>query len=168
MTRRAAFDVRTRSAASPREVFDVLSDATTWSSWAGRAVTRSSWERPGDTEPFGVGAIRRIGSRALSTREQITEFDRPHYLAYTIVSWQPVRDYRAIVSLDPEPGGTRITWAGAFEPLVPGTGRLMAWFLTRLIGGMATGLARHAEVARQAETPTDTTGAGSEPNHGSA
>jgi Polyketide cyclase / dehydrase and lipid transport len=157
MARRAAFDVRTRSAATPGVVFDLVSDATTWSAWAGRSVTRSSWERPGDDDPFGVGAVRRVGSRLVSSREQIIEYDRPHYLAYTVLSWVPMRDYRAIVSVDREHGGTRITWAGAFEPLVPGTGRLLTWMLTRLIGGMASGLARYAE------TRTDGVGDASPP-----
>jgi uncharacterized protein YndB with AHSA1/START domain len=159
MTRRASFDVRTRSAASPREVFDALSDATTWSSWGGRSITRSSWARPGDVEPFGVGAVRRVGSRLVSAREQITEYDPPHYLAYTILTWQPMRDYRGIVSLDPEAGGTRITWAGAFEPLIPGTGRLMEWTLTRFIGGLAAGLARFAETTA-AQAPFEPPDAG--------
>jgi uncharacterized protein YndB with AHSA1/START domain len=141
----ASYDVRTRSSAPPQQVFDVVADATTWSAWAGWFIRRSEFVRTGDPAPGGVGAIRRLGTRLVGTREQIIEYDAPHYLAYTILTRTPLRDYRAIVSLDPDGGGTRITWAGAFEPRIPGTGRLLAWLLKRMVGGMAVGLARYAD-----------------------
>jgi hypothetical protein len=141
----ASYDVRVRSSASKEQIFALVSDVTTWSRWAGPIVRHGSWVREGDPAPGGVGAVRRLGSRRVGSREQITEYDPPDYLAYTILSPAPMRDYRAIVSLDQDGDGTRITWAGAFEPLIPGTGGLIAWLLRRMIGGMATGLARYAE-----------------------
>jgi uncharacterized protein YndB with AHSA1/START domain len=140
----ASYDVRTRTSAPPQVVFDLVADATCWSRWAGPAIRYSGWLREGDPAPGGVGAIRRLGTRFVGTREEITEYDAPHYLAYTILGRQPLRGYRAIVSLDPDADGTRITWAGAFEPAIPGTGRLFAWLLKRMVGGMAVRLARYA------------------------
>lgn len=113
-------------------------------------ISQSSWAREGDPAPGGVGAVRRLGSKWVATREEIVEYDPPHYLAYTILTWQPIRDYRAVVSLDPDGEGTRITWAGAFEPLVPGTGRLLAWVLRRIVGSLAVRLARYAAAAANA------------------
>jgi uncharacterized protein YndB with AHSA1/START domain len=143
----ASYDVRVRSAASKERIFALVSDATSWPRWAGPLVRHGMWVQEGDPAPGGVGAVRRLGTRRGGTREQITEFDPPHYLAYTILSRVPMRDYRAIVSLDPDGDGTRITWAGAFEPVVPGTGGLIAWLLRRMVGSMASGLARYAETA---------------------
>jgi hypothetical protein len=140
----ASYDVRTWSSAAPEEVFELVADARTWSTWAGPIIMRSWFGSEGTPPPGGVGAIRRLGSRWFSTKEEITEYDPPHYLAYTILGRSPIRDYRAIVSFDSHDGGTRITWAGAFEPVVPGTGPLLAWILKRIIAGMASGLAKHA------------------------
>jgi uncharacterized protein YndB with AHSA1/START domain len=139
-----SYDIRVRSAAAPQEVFDLVSDATTWSRWAGPMIMKSWWGREGDGAPGGVGAVRRLGTKLFSTQEEITEYDPPHYLAYTILGRSPVRDYRAIVSLDPDGDGTRITWAGAFEPAVPGTGALMELILKLIVGSMARRLARYA------------------------
>jgi uncharacterized protein YndB with AHSA1/START domain len=147
----ASYDVRVRSSASREQIFALVADATTWSRWAGPLISHSSWVREGDPAPGGVGAVRRLGSKLVATREEILEYDPPHYLAYTILSWQPIRDYRAIVSLDPDGDGTRITWAGAFEPMVPGSGRLYAWVLGRIVGAMAVRLARYA--AEQSSNP---------------
>jgi hypothetical protein len=122
----------------------LLADATSWSRWAGPLIRHSSWIREGDPAPGGVGAVRRLGSKLVATREEILEYDPPHYLAYTILSWQPIRDYRAIVSFDRDGDGTRITWAGAFEPMIPGTGRVYAWVLGKIVGGLAVRLGRFA------------------------
>jgi len=107
-------------------------------------VRHSSWEVEGDPPPGGVGAVRRLGTKLMGSREQILEYDAPHYLAYTTLGRMPMRDYRAIVSCDPDGDGTRITWAGAFEPVVPGTGWLLTAILTMIVGGMAKRLARYS------------------------
>ncbi|HTR70652.1 MAG TPA: SRPBCC family protein [Mycobacteriales bacterium] len=139
-----SFDIRAYSTASPERVFALLADATSWSRWAGPMVRHSSWEVEGDPPPGGVGAVRRLGTKLMGSREQILEYDAPHYLAYTTLGRMPMRDYRAIVSCDPDGDGTRITWAGAFEPVVPGTGWLLTAILTMIVGGMAKRLARYS------------------------
>jgi uncharacterized protein YndB with AHSA1/START domain len=140
----ASYDVRVRSDATPEQLFALLADAAGWSRWAGPLISHSSWVRDGDPAPGGVGAVRRVGSKLIATREEILEYDPPHYLAYTILSWQPIRDYRAIVSFDRDGDGTRITWAAAFEPMIPGTGRIYAWVLGKIVGGLAVRLGRFA------------------------
>lgn len=145
----ASYEVKVRSDAAPRDVFALVADATTWSQWAGGFILHSSFDGEGDPPPGGVGAIRRLGTRWAGTRERITEYDPPHYLAYTILSRMPFRDYRAVVSLAPSSGGTLVTWGGSFEPRLRGTGRLIAWLLTRVVGKMARGLASYA--ARHAD-----------------
>jgi uncharacterized protein YndB with AHSA1/START domain len=140
-----SYDIRVRSAAPREKVFALVADATSWPRWAGPLVRHGSWAREGEPAPGGVGAVRRLGTKRLGSREEILEYDPPHYLAYTVLGRVPFREYRAIVSIDRDGSGSRITWAGAFEPAIPGTGRVLNWMLRRLMGSMASGLARHAE-----------------------
>jgi hypothetical protein len=56
----------------------------------------------------------------------------------------PYRDYRSTVELAPHDGGTRITWRSTFEPVVPGTGAVLRWFLGAVVRSFARHLARRA------------------------
>lgn len=107
------------------------------------------WEREGSPEPGGVGAIRKLGSPPVWGREEIVEYDPPRRLAYTILSGQPVRNYLAEVDLTPADGGTAIVWRARFDPLIPGSGPVMRWFLSRILGGFARRLAAHAGAVAQ-------------------
>ena len=139
-----AFFVEATSTASPDEVFALLADAPGWKDWAGPLIREAHWDREGQPPPGGVGAIRRLGSKPFYGREEIVQYDPPHRLSYTILSGQPVRNYRADVDLTPVEGGTHIRWAGRFEPKVPGTGSLMRWYLGRIVGGFTRRLAAYA------------------------
>lgn len=135
-----------RSLASPEEVFAVLADVPRWQEWAGPVVPRSSYERQGVDAPGGVGAIRRLGSGPLSSREEIVEYDPPRRLAYVLLNGQRRHGYRAEVELHPLPtGGTRIVWSGSFRPPVPGSGGLLLLGFRTLVGGFARRLAARAE-----------------------
>ena len=59
-------------------------------------------------------------------REKIVVFEPPSHHAYTLLSGNPVRNYRADVRLTPDGNGTLIRWGGTFEPIVPGTGPVLA------------------------------------------
>ena len=64
---------------------------------------------------------------------------------YVVDSPAPYRSYRSEVVLARTPqGGTDITWASSFEPIVPGTGRVLRWFLRLVVGSFARNLARRA------------------------
>lgn len=140
-----AYEVTAQSAASPERVFDLLADGAGWSRWAGPFVVRSWWEREGEPAPGGVGAIRALGSKRVGSREEIVAYERPHHLAYTLLSGLPARDYRADVHLESHDGGTRIVWSGRFTPKLPGTAPLLRRFLVATVGGFAKRLAREAE-----------------------
>jgi uncharacterized protein YndB with AHSA1/START domain len=148
---RCAYEVTARSDAPPERVFALLADATSWPRWAGPLIARGSWEREGEPPPGGVGAIRRVGRAPLLPREEIVVHDPPHHHGYTILSGQPVRNYRADVLLEPDTTaggggspGTRITWRATFDPVVPGTGPLVSAVFRRIIGGFARRLAAYA------------------------
>jgi uncharacterized protein YndB with AHSA1/START domain len=142
---RTSYDVTARSSASPERVFALLADGAGWSRWAGPMVVRSWWEREGEPAPGGVGAIRRLGLRRLSSREQIVDYAPPRRLAYTWLARFPVRDYRADVQLSPDGGGTLISWRGEFRPAFPGGAAVMRRFFLATVGGFAQRLAREAE-----------------------
>ena len=143
--RSASYEVSARSSAAPERVFALLADGAGWSAWAGPMIVRSWWEREGEPAPGGVGAIRRLGLGALSSREEIVGYDAPHHLAYTWLTGFPVRDYRADVRLEPDGTGTRIVWSGSFTPAFPGGGPVMRRFFLATVGGFTRRLAAQAE-----------------------
>ncbi|MCB9699000.1 MAG: SRPBCC family protein [Alphaproteobacteria bacterium] len=137
-----------RSSASPAVVFGLLTDVESWSRWG-------SWERTGlESEApdggGGVGAVRRLESVALGrrivSRERVEEVVPDERLVYALLSGLPLRDYRGVVELTPDDGGTRITWSSSFDPQVWGTGWLYRAILQRFVADTATALARAAEV----------------------
>ena len=148
----ASFHVTAHSAAPPERVYAILADGPNWPRWAGPLIGRGEWEREGSPTKEGVGAIRKIGRAPLFAREEIVVHDPPRHHAYTILSGQPVRNYRADVRLtDNERGGTLITWTAEFDPTIPGTGALLELWFRRIIGATARRLARAAE-AEESET----------------
>ena len=140
-----SYEVRARSSAPPERVFELLADATSWPRWAGPLVAHGSWEREGSPAPGGVGAVRKVGRWPAFGREQVVVSEPPLHHAYTTLSGNPVRNYRADVSLAPYRDGTSITWAATFEPRIPGTGRLLERTYERLVGSFARRLATYAE-----------------------
>jgi hypothetical protein len=140
-----AFSAEATSSATPDALFELLSDATVWKDWAGPLIRESFWEREGTPPPGGVGAIKRLGGKPIYSREETVAYERPKRYSYRILSGQPVRSYRADVDLTPVDGGTHITWAGRFEPKIPGTGSFMRWYLGRIVAGFTRRLAAYAE-----------------------
>jgi uncharacterized protein YndB with AHSA1/START domain len=130
-------------AAPPERVVALLAAGDRWQEWAGPFVPRSRWQVPGDPVG-GVGAVRRLGVGPLVSLERITEHQPPHRLSYVVDSPAPYRDYRSTVELAPHDGGTRITWRSTFEPVVPGTGAVLRWFLGAVVRSFARHLARRA------------------------
>jgi hypothetical protein len=141
----SSYEYRVHSAAPPEVVFEVIADATRWHEWAGWSVGASSWAREGVPAPGGVGAVRQLGRRPLFTREEVVEYEPPHHTAYRVVAGLPVRGYHADVDLVPTEAGTTIRWAGAFQPLVPGTGAVLEAILGRTVLRYARAAATEAE-----------------------
>ncbi len=139
-----SYEVTARSSAPPERVFALLADATSWPRWAGPVIAHGSWERQGDPPPGGVGAIRKLGRWPQFGREEIVAYELPTHHAYTMLSGQPVRNYRADVRLTPDGAGTLIRWGATFDPVVPGTGRLLSAMYRRLIGSFARRVAAYA------------------------
>jgi uncharacterized protein YndB with AHSA1/START domain len=132
------------SAAPPERVFALLEAGDRWQEWAGPFIPRSRWQTPG-SPVGGVGAVRRLGFTPFVSLERVTEHVPARRLAYVVDSRAPYRDYRSTVDLTPvDGGGTRIVWQSTFEPVLPGSGALLRWFLTLVVSSFARNLARQA------------------------
>ena len=153
MTGGHAYQVGATTAAPVEVVWPLLAEARRWRDWS--FLTRTGLEREGAPHPDGVGAVRRFTSYGVGSREEVVAWDPPYHLAYRVLSGFPVRDYRADVTLTAEGTGTRIGWAGSFDPKWPGTGRLLDAVLPRMMQRFADGLAGYADgLADGAGPPT--------------
>jgi hypothetical protein len=141
-----SYEVNAESSAPPKVVFAVLADGSRWHEWAGPMIRHSSLEREGTPAPDGVGAIKKLGSWPVFSREETVEYEPPRWYAYTILSGQPVRNYKAVVELTPRGDGTAIHWTASFDPKIAGTAALVRRFFKATISGVAKRLAKHAEV----------------------
>jgi uncharacterized protein YndB with AHSA1/START domain len=133
--------------ATPDAIWALLSDRSTWPSWS--PLGSHSAERAGqDGTPDGLGGIARFVTGRHCVREEIVEREPPRRLSYALLSGLPLRDYRAVVELEPAGAGTRIRWSATFVPQRPGTGWVYRLALTRIFRGMVTGLAAAAPARR--------------------
>ena len=99
-------------------VFDVISDHAGYSRFPG--IQSSELVREGETEPNGLGALRRIRSRPLTFEEEVTRFERPTRMDYLILDVNaPIRHEGGSMVLSEEGTGTRVVWTSTFEYTVP-------------------------------------------------
>ena len=132
-------EVDRRYDASPQAVWDVYTDHTGWSDWAG--FGRVSLEVPGNPHRNGVGAVRLFARGGL--REQVLDFDPPKRMTYRIVGGGgPMLDHLGEVTFEPDAGGTRVEWRCRFNSRIPGLGAPMRWFITRMFRNALESLAR--------------------------
>jgi hypothetical protein len=139
---RQRIEHRATTSADPATVYSLLRDGATWPTWS--PIDSFDLERPGRDEPEGVGAVRVFRSGKVTGRDTISELVPDRRFAYTHASSLPVKNYRGEIDLEPVAGGTAIRWVSAFDPKIPGTGRLMRRALDGFIAALTDGLAEHA------------------------
>jgi uncharacterized protein YndB with AHSA1/START domain len=121
-------NVETTIPAPIEAVFDLVTDHANYSRF--RSIQHSELLRPGELEPNGVGALRRIHSRPLRFEEEITAFERPTRMDYLIRKVNaPLNHQGGSMVLEQRDGATHITWTSTFE------------FTPRVIGGLVTRVA---------------------------
>lgn len=135
------------AAAPPEAVWRLLADPLTWPGFS--SIGKAFIERPGATEPTGVGMIRRFHTGPLKMREEIVVHESPRHHAYVLLSGMHLRDYRGDVTLTPEGDGTHIHWEVSFTGAFPGAVAFWKPGLARALKGIAHGLGRAAEQAAQ-------------------
>jgi len=124
-------------------VWPLVGEARRWREWS--FLTSTGLQHEASPVPDGVGAVRKFSRFGVGSREEVVAWDPPGHLAYRILSGFPVRNYRADVTLTPDGTGTRIEWAGAYDPKWPGTARILAKVLPAMMQRFADDLAAHAD-----------------------
>ena len=110
------------SKADAATVFRVLKDAPNWPRWS--MFDAVEFNRPGRDEPHGVGSIRTFITKISRSMEEVVELVPNRRLAYVLLAGLPFRDYHAVVEIESESTGSRITWRCSFYAKYVGTG----WF----------------------------------------
>ena len=139
-------------AARPQEIWDVLADFGSISSWAGNVDHSCILCAGADGGPLGTA--RRVQVKRGALVERITEFDPPRALAYEIEGL-PRRLRRVTNRWTVEPataGSTRVTLASTVDIGPRAIQNLAERLLCRLLAGqsdtMLAGLANRTENAR--------------------
>jgi uncharacterized protein YndB with AHSA1/START domain len=135
-----------RDIAAPRQaVWDVFSDAATWVHW----FPYIDWVTYDGPAPYGVGTIRRSSVAGALHDETMVAWDEPRRWGYIIDRvTEPLSTAQIeITEFDEIPGGTRVRWILACDPL-PGLKFLskdepFEAFLGRVLENALKGLAAY-------------------------
>jgi hypothetical protein len=140
---RWSLEATARSSAPVDVVWPLIGEARRWKEWS--FLDRSDLVKTGEPPPDGVGAVRRFTRYGVGSREEVTAWEPPHHLGYTILKGFPVRHYRADVRCVPDGSGTLIKWSATFDAQIPGSGHLMAAVLRVVVSRFARGAARYGD-----------------------
>jgi uncharacterized protein YndB with AHSA1/START domain len=139
----ASFRYVRKVAAPPEIVFDVLTDHRRYPEIT--ALRKAELEREGEPAPNGVGAIRVLTLAGPPMREEVLTYERPYRFSYKLLSGLPVRDHVGMVELQPNDGGTAITYAVKTTPTVPLAGSVVVAFMKQGIKTLLGGVAKESE-----------------------
>jgi uncharacterized protein YndB with AHSA1/START domain len=134
----------TREIGAPAEVvFDVLTDHAGYAKLT--PLRKSELERMGESDPNGVGAIRKLTAVGPPMREEVIAFERPRRFSYTVLSGLPVRDHVGTVELSEEGGKTRVVYAVRTQPTWPLVGFAVVAAVKQAIKGLIDGVVAESE-----------------------
>jgi len=117
-----------------REVWDVVTDHRGMNRWLvpGMKITL---DPPGADDPNGVGAERVIHRLGFKGRERVLSFEPPHTMTYTVVSGIPIKNHLGTLELAERGADTLVVWTVCFEPIIPGSAKLIEVGLGMVLGG---------------------------------
>ena len=134
----------TREIDAPAEtVFEVLTDHRRYSELT--PLRRSELEREGETDPNGVGAIRKLTAVGPPMREEVIAYEAPSRFSYTVLSGLPVRDHVGTVELSEEGGRTKMVYAVRTQPTLPVVGFAVVAAIKQAIKGLIDGVSKESE-----------------------
>jgi hypothetical protein len=140
-------------------VWGLLIDGRSWPRWSSGIdelveVRSSGLDRHGHDD---VGAVRAFRTGRVVTGERLTELAKYRCLSYEDAFNFAMKDYRAVVELEPTTaGGTVISWRGTWR-MKPGIGWVMPFILRRVMQRMADDLASYAADVTGANDPQSST-----------
>jgi uncharacterized protein YndB with AHSA1/START domain len=129
--------------APPSVVWDVLTDHRRYPEFT--PIRRVGLEAEGDPAPNGVGAIRKLHAVGPPIREVIREFVPEQKMVYELISGAPVRDHFGTITLEPAPGGTRMTYALTSTPKIRGTGFAILGIMKLSVGDLVKRIVSESE-----------------------
>ena len=113
------------------QLFEALADHNRLGKVFGAPVRRI---RDGDTDPNGVGSVRKIGVGPVGVEETVTALERDRSIDYRITRGGfPIRDHRGHIDFAESGDGSRVTWTIEFGSHLPGAGAVLAFVLERAI-----------------------------------
>ncbi len=139
----ASFTFTREIAAPPETVFEVLTDHAGYSKLT--PLRKSELERQGETDPNGVGAIRKLTVVGPPMREEVIAYEVPSRFSYTVLSGLPVRDHVGTVELSEQGGGTRMVYAIRTQPTLPVVGFAVVAGIKQAVKGLIDGIAKESE-----------------------
>ncbi|WP_083339330.1 SRPBCC family protein [Mycobacterium syngnathidarum] len=134
-------DVR-RVAADPAVVWEIVSNHERMSEWT--PSRRVVLENPGSPDRNGAGAIRALHMFGPVIREQITGFEPPTTLRYSLVSGLPFREYTGQITVEPAATGSLMSTVISFRTIIPGTQILVAIAMRVASAGAARAARRYS------------------------
>lgn len=139
----ASFTYVRQVAAPPEVVFDVLTDHRRYPEIT--PLRKAELEREGEPAPNGLGAIRVLTVAGPPMREEVIAYEPPFRFAYKILSGLPVRDHVGTVELQPNDGGSEVTYALKTTPTIPLGGPVFMLVLKKAIRDLIGGVAKESE-----------------------
>ncbi len=138
-----SFTVERTIDAEPETVFGILADHRAQADIT--PLRKVEVTREGSPDPSGVGAVRKLHLAGPPITEEVTRFERPTRLSYTIRGGLPVTDHLADVTLVPDGGRTRLTYRIEGRGTLPGPDKPLELVLRGAVLTIVRGVQRRAE-----------------------
>jgi hypothetical protein len=140
MTAQVTFSYAAACDTDAETVMRVLDDVDRWPTWARPLLLQAGWERWGDGEVGGPGAIRKLGAWPMWIRELILTRE-PNGHTYTVISPASFSHYLGTVNIvDRSTGGVEIEWRVEFTARRAVLTPVVRTVLMKTISGLLTRL----------------------------
>ena len=143
-----AIERTVRIAARVETTWDVIAGHENMAKWLGLGSVRRTVDGAPDQD--GRGSERLLKLPGARITEQVVAYESPSSYRYRVTKGSPFVCHQGEIRLRANGDQTELTWTIRFRPKVPGTGRLLAIMLSRLLGRvLRSGLKPHVEALAQ-------------------